>query len=257
MKLDMDNYYTPEADLAYMSCSQYQGFLECEAKQMAKLQGRYAEEPTEALIVGNYVHTYMESSTAHEHFCEEHFHDIYKTKVSKKTGEIEIIGKYAAFAAADPIIECIDHDQTLAKFRDMPGHVEEIMTGTIFGVPWRIRMDKRIENPRIIIDWKTAANIRELHYNRETREWETFIEKYGYMMRAAVYSEIEKQNTNHADDPIFLIAAVSKQDPPDKGLFSLNHRDRYAYELEKIKQNLPRIMRVKGGSELPDRKSVV
>lgn len=253
MKLDMDNYYTPEADLAYMSCSQYQGFLECEAKQMAKLQGRYTEEPAEALIVGNYVHTYMESDEAHERFCQEHFYDIYKTKANKKTGELEVTGKYAAFVTADRMIECIDQDRTLAKFRAMPGHIEEIMTGTIFGVPWRIRMDKRIEKPRIIVDWKTSANIRELYYNRDTREWETFIEKYGYMMRAAIYSEIEKQNTGCTDDPHFLIVAISKQDPPDKGLFSLNHRDRYAYELERVKQNLPRIMRVKDGSEPPRR----
>ncbi|MEG1778857.1 MAG: PD-(D/E)XK nuclease-like domain-containing protein, partial [Oscillospiraceae bacterium] len=120
-----------------------------------------------------------------------------------------------------------------------------------YGVPWRIRMDKRIESPRIILDWKTSANIRDLTYNRVTKEWETFIEAHGYMMRAAVYSEIEKQNTGLKSDPMFLIAAVSKQDPPDKGLYCLNHKDRYLFELEKIKENLPRIMRVKDGSELP------
>ena len=33
------NYYSREADMAYMSCSQFQGFAECEAKALAKLQG--------------------------------------------------------------------------------------------------------------------------------------------------------------------------------------------------------------------------
>ena len=37
MILTRDNYYTPEADWEYMSCSQYQGWCECEAKQLAKL----------------------------------------------------------------------------------------------------------------------------------------------------------------------------------------------------------------------------
>lgn len=253
MNLTIENYYTPDADMAYMSCSQYQGFLECEAKQLAKLQGRFVEEPTEALIVGNYVHTYMEGPESHSQFCKEHFDDIYKTKADKKTGTVVITGKYAAYAAADKIINCIDRDATLAKFREMPGYIEEIMTGQIFGVPWRIRMDKRIEKPRIILDWKTSANIRELKYNPETKERETFIEAYGYMMRAAVYSEIEKQNTGFDTDPMFLIAAISKQDPPDKGLFMLNHRDRYDYELQQIKEHLPRIMRVKEGAELPRR----
>ena len=253
MELTRDNYYDRAADWAYMSCSQYQGFLECEAKQMAKLQGRYIEEPTEALIVGNYVHSYMESQEAHEQFCNEHFNDIFKTKTDKKTGLVIATGKYAAYVTADAIIDCVNRDATFTKFRNMPGHVEEIMTGEIFGVPWRIRMDKRIENPRIILDWKTSANIRDLKYNPETRERETFIEAYGYMMRAAVYSEIEKQNTGYDTDPIFLIAAITKQDPPDKGLYSLNHRDRYLYELQQIKEKLPRIMRVKEGAVLPRR----
>lgn len=254
MELNVENYYTPAADMAYMSCSQYQGFLECEAKQMAKLQGRFVEEPTEALIVGNYVHTYMESEQAHKQFCEEHFDDIYKTKVDKKTGEVVITGKYAAYVTADKIIDCVNADETFTKFREMEGYVEHIMVGELFGVPWRIRMDKWIKSPkRIILDWKTSANIRELKYNRETKTLETFIEAYGYMMRAAVYSEIEKQNTGMDTDPLFLIAAITKQDPPDKGLFLLNHRDRYQYELDQIKNNLVRIMRVKDGAELPRR----
>lgn len=253
MELTVDNYYSREADMAYMSCSQYQGFLECEAKQMAKLQGRFVEEPSEALIVGNYFHTYMESEEAHAEFLREHFDDIFKTKVDRKTGEIQVTGKYAPYSTADAMIECVLKDSTLKKFREMPGHVEEIMVGELFGVPWRIRMDKRLEAPRIILDWKTCANIRELKYDPETRERVTFIEAYGYMMRAAVYSEIEKQNTGNQTDPMFLIAAISKQDPPDKGLFMLNHRDRYDYELQKIKEHLPRIMRVKEGAELPRR----
>lgn len=257
MKLDKDNYYSPEADRFYMSCSQYQGFLRCEAMQMAKLQGRFAEEPTDALIVGNYVHSYMEGAEAHEDFCKEHFYDIHKVKTStdKKTGlTIETVtGKYAPFVQADKIIHTINRDKTLTKLREMEGFVEEIMTGEIFGVPWRIRMDKRLDldDPRVIIDWKTAANIRELTYNKTTKEWETFIEAQGYMMRAAVYSEIEKQNTGFTTDPVFLIAAVSKQDPPDKGLFDLRHRDRYLFELEQVSEHLPHIMRVKRGEELP------
>lgn len=253
IELTVENYYTAAADWDYMSCSQYQGFLECEAKQMAKLQGRYVEEPTEALIVGNYVHTYLEGEQAHKRFCEEHFEEIYKTKTDKKTGEVIIAGKYAAYVAADTIIDCVNRDKTFSRFREMPGNVEEIMTGQIWGVPWRIRMDKHIPSSRIILDWKTCANIRELKYNRQTKELETFIEAYGYLMRAAVYSEIEKQNTGEAGDPKFLIAAISKQDPPDKGLFLLNHRDRYQYELDQIKERLPRILRVKEGAELPRR----
>ena len=44
---------------------------------------------------------------------------------------------------------------------------------------------------RVIIDWKTCANIQELKWNTSLKAYETFIDTYGYMMRAAVYSEIE------------------------------------------------------------------
>lgn len=109
MDLTRDNYYTPEADWAYMSCSQYQGWCECEAKQMAKLQGRWVDEPKEAFLVGNYFHTHFEGPEAHEQFCQEHFEEIYKTKTlkDKATGLETVVatGKRAAYEQADKMIQ--------------------------------------------------------------------------------------------------------------------------------------------------------
>lgn len=253
MTLDRENYYTHDADWAYMSCSQYQGFLECEAKQMAKLQGRWVEEPTEALIVGNYFHSKMESEDAHEEFCKQYFDKIYKTKTTKARGT-EITGKYAPFEMADKMLDSAYGDKTIRTLINKPGEVEKIMVGAIFGEPWRIRMDKLISGaPTMILDWKTSADIYKLSYNPITREKETFIESAGYMMRAAVYSEIWKQNENTQTDPIFVIAAFSKQDPPAKGLFTLNHKDRYEWEMEQIRERLPRIKEVKRGVVAPRR----
>ena len=244
MELSRDNYYTPEADWAYMSCSQYQGFLECEAKQMAKLEGRWEEKPGEALIVGNYFHSWMESKEAHEDFCQEHFDDIYKYTV-KKDGAMTLKGKYAPYQRADEMIAKVMGDDVARGFYERPGEVERIMTGELFGVPWRIRMDKYFPQTRMIIDWKTVANIWELKYNLSTRQRETFCEAYGYLMRAAVYSEIVKQNTGMQHDPVFLIIAVSKQDPPDIAALSLNHRVEWDYQLEEIRKNSYRIQEVK------------
>lgn len=252
MTLTRDNYYTPDADWAYMSCSQYQGFCECEARQMAKLQGRWVEQPTEALIVGNYFHSKMESEQAHEEFCQQYFDKIFKTKTTKSRGT-EITGKYAAFEIADKMLETAYRDKTIKMLIDKPGEVEKIMTGTLFGEPWRIRMDKVFDDPAMILDWKTSADIYKLTYNPATGERETFIESAGYMMRAAVYSEIWKQNTGSGKDPIFVIAAFTKQDPPGKGLFTLNHKDRYAWELDQIHERIQRIREVKRGIVAPRR----
>ncbi len=245
MKLNRDNYYTSEADWEYMSCSQYQGFQECEAKQMAKLEGRWKGKDTEAFLVGNYFHSYMESPEAHEQFCEEHFDAIFKTRIDKKTGEIIITGKYAPYIKADEMIERCMKNELVRRFYDWNGEVEKIVTGELFGVPWRIRMDKYFHDRNIILDWKTTQNIRELKYNPETRQRETFCELHGYLFRAAVYAEIVKQNTGQSYDPQFIIVAVSKQDFPDLAVLSLNHRSEWDYQLEQVKQHIQHIQEVK------------
>lgn len=253
MELTRDNYYSPEADREYMSCSQYQDFLECEAAAMAKIHGLYIPEEIEALLVGNYVHTALESDEAHLEFCEAHQEQIYKMKISKVTGEVMITGKYAAFKTADKIIQVFVTDPVFQKFILMEGEEERIMTGELFGIKWKIRLDKYIPSSRMIIDYKTAADFSRTEYNYELGEKESFIETLGYLMRAAIYSEIEKQNSGSTDDPAFVILAVSKQDPPDRGAYLLNHRQRYDYELERVKEHMARIISVKEGRRKPTR----
>ena len=253
-RLTRENYYTPEADWEYMSCSQYQSFLECEAATVARLSGRYvSNEKPEALLVGNYVHSYLESPEAHQEFIKENFGDIYKTKVDKKTGDVIITGKYAPFERADKMIDTLISDEVIKSFIDMNGENECIMTGEIFGMPWRIRIDKYIPERNLIIDYKTCADFYKTDYNEQTRQRESFVEAYGYLMRAAVYSEIEMQNTGKDIPANFMLICVSKQDIPDKELLLLNNPERYELELENIKRNLIRIKRVKEGSVYPRR----
>lgn len=253
MKLTRDNYYTNEADWEYMSCSQYQDFLSCEAAAMAKLTGKYVPDSSEALTVGNYFHTAFESPEAHEQFCAEHFKEIYKVKTDKKTGEVTLTGKYAPYETADRMIEVCRNDPLIQRLIEMPGEHELVMDGKLFGIPWKIRLDKYMAATRLIVDWKTTANIYETSYNPLTRERESFVEVYGYMMRAAVYTEIEKQFTGNTTDADFVIVAISKQDPPDKAALLLNHRQRYDWELEQIEKRIGNIQRIKNGELAPRR----
>lgn len=252
MLLTRDNYYSPEADQEYFSCSQYQAFCECEAKAMAKIQGRWEDKPTEALLVGNYFHTYLEGEAAHEQYRREHFEEIFKTKTTKAEGTVAV-GVRAPFAKADEMIAVAQNDELIKSLIDMPGENEVIMTGILFGVPWRVRVDKYVAAGRLIIDWKTCASISELRWSSEYREKVSFIRANGYMMRAAVYAEVEKQNAHAITDPNFLIVAISKQDPPDKDVFMLNHRQAWDLELEEIKERLPLFQRVKEGRVKPKR----
>ena len=253
MELTRDNYYTPEADREYMSCSQYQSFIECEAATMAKLYGLYVPKETEALLVGNYVHTALESDEAHEEWLSAHEGVVFKKTVSKKTGEVTITGKYAPYQKADEIIQTFISDPVFKKLILLDGENEKILTGELFGEKWKIRLDKYIPDTRMIIDYKTAADLTKTEYNVELGERESFLEANGYLMRAAIYSEIEKQNSGKEEDPPFVILAVSKQDPPDRGAYLLNHRQRYDYELDKVAERMVRIRRVKSGRALPTR----
>jgi hypothetical protein len=257
VELTRDNYYTPEADREYMSCSQYQSFCECEAKAMAKLEGRWTDPDKEAFLVGNYFHTFFEGAEAHAQFIQEHFDEIFKTKVIKgKKGEPDqtvVTGKYAPYEQADKMIEVAQNDPLIRSLIDLPGENEKIMTGELWGVPWRIRLDKYVPDGRMIIDWKTVANISELKWSEAMHEKVTFIDAYGYMMRAAVYTEIEKQNAHSNEDAPFIIVAISKQDYPDKEALYLNHRQRYDYELEQIRKRLGMIQMIKAGRIKPKR----
>ena len=251
--LTRDNYYSREADMAYMSCSQYQGWLECEAAMVAKLQGRFTAEPSEAFLVGNYVHSYLESKEAHDEFLNENFDSIFKTNVDKKTGVATVTGKYAPFEKADNMLAAFYRSPIIKRYIDAPGENEKIMHGEIFGMPWRIRIDKYIPSQNTILDYKTCADLNKVEYNPATGQKESFIETYGYVMRAAVYTEIYKQFENKDVDPYFLLLCVTKQDIPDIDIFMLNHRERYDFELETLKTKLARIKRVKEGSVKPIR----
>lgn len=271
-----ENYYSREADMAYMSCSQFQGFAECEAKALAKLQGRWTDEEKEAFLVGNYFHSYFESPEAHKKFCDDHFDSIFKTKdvtIKRATKdrpaikETVITGKYAPYEMADKMIRCAESDPVIKRFIDMDGNCEQFMTGEVFGFPWRMKMDKYMPQSRMIIDYKTVANIRETKYDPEKGGRVTFVEGYGYIFRAAVYSMIECQNvtgetfsalynrlkSGELSLPNFVLICISKQDYPDKELVRLNHKQAYIYELEAMKDRLYRYQSIKEGRAMPKR----
>ena len=60
MQITKAGYYDLNTEREYMSRSQYLGFLRCEAQQMAILSGEWTEAPTEAMLIGQYVHAWCE-----------------------------------------------------------------------------------------------------------------------------------------------------------------------------------------------------
>ena len=68
-KLTQDNYYN---DKEYLSNSRFKQYKQCQAMAFAIDSGELADKRDKTpLILGNYVHTYFESSEAHAKFVEE------------------------------------------------------------------------------------------------------------------------------------------------------------------------------------------
>lgn len=245
--LTRENYYSAAANRAYMSCSTYDAYLSCEAAALAKEQGRHRSKPSRAFVLGNYFHTAFESAEAHREYCEQNAEGLF-TLSSLKPGKVP--QKRADVEQMDDMIRTMLGDPLMRRLVDMPGENELAMAGEIFGIPWKVRMDKLCPG-HLIIDYKTCADIWETTYDPIQQRRVTFVERYGYTRRAAVYREIYRQRTGVL--PSFLLLCVSKQDPPDKEAIMIASEQLMAYELEQIKEHIGRIQRVRDLSVKPTR----
>jgi len=151
MQLNKSNYFSREAEHEFMSRSQYKGFLECEAKQVAKLKGEWTDEVGVALMVGSYVHSWNDS-TQREFISEN-------PGMFKKDGSLK-----ADYIGADKMIECLKNDE-FAMYC-LEGEKELIITFEMFGCWWKIMLDVQNNERRRIVYLK---NHQEHHGTRVGR----------------------------------------------------------------------------------------
>ena len=120
--LTNENYYTPEANQNYFSCSQFEEFCSCEAAALAHVKGQWSPPETEAFFWGKYFHSYFEGPEAFNNFCHEpsNFDKIFKTKTTKARG-FEVTGKYSGALKMDAMIEAAEMDPAIKRIIDMTG----------------------------------------------------------------------------------------------------------------------------------------
>ena len=122
------------------------------------------------------------------------------------------------------------------------------MTGELFGVPWKIKMDSYLPD-KVIVDLKVIESIKKLKWVRDIGYLD-FIRFWGYDIQGAVYQEIVYQNTGKRLP--FYIAAATKESTTDIAVIHV--QDNYLREAMNIVQyNIERIKRVKSGAEEPMR----
>lgn len=242
MKPTKDNYFSLEADKEYFSVSQYKSFYECEAKTMAKLEGKWIDPPNDNFTIGSYVHLWNENGDL-EKFKEQH-PEMFSSKGPTK-GELK-----SNFQIVNKMINTLKNDPMIEKVRE--GEKEVIMTGELFGVPWKIMIDIYNPSKGYFADLKTTQNIYKKYWNDDIRQHQNFIQYYDYLLQMAIYAEIEKQNRNSNDYLQPHIIAVSKEEIPDKAVILIG-TEFIKDKLIDVKNLLPRFIRVKNGEQEPYR----
>ena len=239
MKLTAENYYSPFADFAYMSVSQYKHFagtygrLGCEAQAIARLRGEYEEEPSTAMLVGSYVDAYFEGTL-------DAFRDTHPELFTQK-GELK-----ATYKKAEEMIARATRDKLFMQY--MSGEKQVIMTGELFGAKWKIKMDSYIPG-KAIVDLKCMSSLTKMNYTADVGYLD-FIRYWSYDIQGAVYQEIVRQNTGQKLP--FFIAGISKEEAIDIEVIGVN--DIYLEEaLGTVERNMPHILEVKAGRTEPHR----
>ena len=239
LKLTNENYSSPEADEAYMSVSQLKdfkgtwGIKGCEFMAMERLKGNYPEKKGLPLLVGGYVDAWFEGTL--DRYKAEH------PEIIKKDGSLK-----ADFVQADAIIERVQRDPMFMYY--MSGEKQVIMTGTIAGVEWKIKIDSLL--PDTIVDLKVMSQIDRNKWVEDIGEYLDFVRYWGYDIQGAVYQEIVRQNTGNKLP--FVIAAVTKEDEPNIELIEVDQV--YLDDaLARVKRETPLVADIKSGLSDPEK----
>ena len=242
MELNKSNYFSKEAEELYMGSSSLKAWDRfhggCESKEVAKRKGEWIEPSNPAFLLGSYLHAWSDG-TLPEFMANT-------PELFKKDGTL-----LAKYALGDEMINVFKRDPAMMQMRE--GEKEQIFTGEINGVPFKIQVDILNLEKGYFADIKTTKNIREKYWNSETRTYETFIQKYDYQMQFAIYAEILRQNLRMDTYLDCYILAVDKQDVPDHEIIFMDVDSFVKEKLEYIESVIPRIMDVRNGLVEPDR----
>lgn len=230
-----------------MSFSLYKRFKECETEAMAYLNGELPEEKetNKNLLLGNYLHTYFESEQAHTDFIEENKKELISSKGNTK-GKLK-----SDYRLADKMIKALNQQELFKGVYQ--GEKEVILTGELFGMNWKVRIDclhvpKDESDVAYFCDLKTSKNLHAKFWNNELHERQPFVTAYSYDLQMAIYQEIIRQNYGMTFAP--FIFGVSKEDVPE--VMGIEFKQAELDEpLSALEVDMPHIIRLLKGEEEP------
>ena len=245
--LTSDNYYSDAANMEYLSVSQIHDFIGsiavpgCEARALAKLNGEYREEPSDALLLGSLVDVML---TGNEEENEEFLADHPEMFSSRGATAGKLLAKYAL---ADKMVERAQQDAFF--MRTLSGDNQVIMTGEIFGEKFKCKIDSLL--PTAIVDLKTTADIGKRFYDPVGKRSTNFIEAFDYVLQGAIYQELVAQNTGKRL-PFFISAIDKHADAPGIVVAQIDQESMDA-RMAEVEPYISRIVALKNGEEAPER----
>lgn len=255
MKLTGKNYYNKEANVSFMSVSQFKDFRKCEAMALAKLKGEYEMPSSKALILGSFVDEMLTGTKKSKMaFIMENRDQLFQ-KSSKLAlcddNDLVFDSPMSIFHPANkPYAEIVQALETIERIKKQPlmmkhlkSRHQTIMTGEIAGVPFKIKMD----------NYKPGQFISDLKYMSSLRSpnlFDPMVKYWGYDIQGAVYQEIVRQNAGKRL-PFFLDIAT-KETPAHLAVAEINQFD-LDEALEVVKAWAPRYQAIKLGEIEPER----
>lgn len=249
LKLTDANYYSQEANWAYMSTSQFKAFKKCESAALAELKGEWGRKDSIALLVGSYVDAYFSGEL--EQFKADH------PEIFKKDGTLK-----AEFEKAQAICERLSKDDLASML--LAGKHQCIKTGQIAGVDYKAKFDSLLTARQVEAICKKFPDIRnivpfggpmivdlkcmkdfETVWDEEAGERVTFIEYWGYDIQGAIYQKLDNRFAT------FVIVGATKETETDIDAFYIPDED-LDFALSEVEALSPRYAAIKRGEIEPE-----
>lgn len=250
MELTRENYFSQEAQMAYMGSSQFKDFLSCEAAALAKIRGQYKPPASRSMLAGSYVDAWYSGELPD--FTERH-PDMFKKDRTLK----------ADFLAANAIIDRMQADRLYSLL--MSGEKQVIRTGKIAGVPFKIKIDSLLDaaacrqiseefpdaapalgfEDGAIVDQKVMRDLGDV-WSDEERRMVPFAQAWGYDIQGAIYQAVEGHMLP------FLLAVGTREEPADLAALYIPD-DALRAKLYEVEDLAPRFQAIKEGREEPRR----
>lgn len=272
LELTEDNYFSLPADNGYLSSHQYQNFVSCPAKEIARLKGEYVDGEKRCYVIGRYIDTALTTPGKYRRYVQRDRKLLYKkpavaackTWTEKreiawdfKNNPIEDFFKQnpEVYLSQDKLADITLADKMILSARKDPvfmdilsGQTQMILTGELDGMPMKGIPDSINAPLERFTDLKSSRDFGTL-YVPELGKRVPWYEAWKYWTQMSIYQELILQNYGVKLTPV--IAGISKKDPPGRQIVVFEDQDRLDRELEKVMDLIPSIKLWKSGKVEP------